>query len=333
MAPRTLVHDRLTTLADPTRGRVLLILEAHELTVGELCSVLQLPQSTVSRHLRLLGDDGWIVSRQDGTSRYYSRNPRLESDADRLWTVVREEMGRSVFAKQDRARLSGIVKQRREKSREFFAAAATRWDTTRNELFGASADLAGLVGLLDDHWTVGDLGCGTGRLSEVLAPNVSRVIGVDGSPEMLAAAGRRLSGQPNVELRQGELEALPIDDASLDAAVLSLVLHYTTEPARVFAEVARTVCPAGRLLVVDMLPHERAEYRQHMGHVWLGFSEEQIRAWLGDAGFERIRFRRLPADAAAKGPLLFAASATKSQGSARVERSNGSGASQSDNDH
>jgi ArsR family transcriptional regulator len=304
---------------------VLLILEAQELTVGELCSVLQLPQSTASRHLRLLGDDKWIVSRQDGTSRYYSRNPRLESDADRLWTVVREEMGRSVFAKQDLARLSGIVNQRREKSREFFAA-ATRWDATRNELFGVSADLVGLVGLLDDRWTVGDLGCGTGRLSEVLAPNVSRVIGVDGSPEMLAAAGRRLSGLPNVELRQGELEALPIDRASLDAAVLSFVLHYTTEPARVFAEVARTMCPAGRLLVVDMLPHERAEYRQQMGHVWLGFSEEQIREWLGDAGFERIRFRCLPADAAAKGPLLFAASAMKSAGRAGVVRSNGSGA-------
>ena len=176
MTQRALVHDRLTTLADPTRGRVLLLLEDRELTVSELCSVLQLPQSTVSRHLRVLGDDGWIVSRQEGTSRYYARRPDLESAADRLWGVVREDLEGSANATDDRARLERVLAQRQSKSREFFAASAARWDSVRGELFGTTSDLVALLGLLDENWVVGDLGCGSGRLSELLSLSVGKVV-------------------------------------------------------------------------------------------------------------------------------------------------------------
>jgi ArsR family transcriptional regulator len=179
----------------------------------------------------------------------------------------------------------------------------------RSELFGGSADLFALLGLLDDNWALADLGCGTGRLSELLAPNLSRIVGVDASPEMLAAAKERLSAFPNVELRPGELESLPIDDRTVDAAVLALVLHHTAEPSRVLSEARRVLRPSGRVLIVDMLPHDRAEYKQQMGHVWLGFAESQIRAWLADAGFERVRFHELPPDPSARGPTLFSASA------------------------
>jgi len=312
MPVRSLVHDRLNTLADPTRGRVLLMLEGHELTVSELCSILQLPQSTVSRHLRVLGDDEWIVSRHEGTSRYYARNPRLESTAERLWGVVRDDLLQGDAVQHDRARLAGVLAQRQSKSREFFAASAASWDAVRTELFGASADM-GLFGLLDDAWVLGDLGSGTGRLSEQLAPYVAQVIAVDASPEMLAAARQRLASLPNVEVRQGDLEALPIAPESLDAVMLSLVLHYTAEPARVLAEAFRVLRVGGRIVVVDMLPHERVVYRQQMGHVWLGFSEDQMQDWLREAGFERSRFHQLPADPAARGPTLFAASARKSE--------------------
>ncbi len=311
MAQRPVVHDHLSTLAEPTRGRVLLTLESQELTVGELCSVLRLPQSTVSRHLRVLGDEEWIVSRQEGTSRYYALSPGLEAGAKRLWDVVRDDLRNGRAASQDRLRLEGVRARRNAKSRAFFAESASQWDSMRAELFGERTDLTTLLGLLEDRWVVGDLGCGTGRLSEVLAPYVSRVVAVDASPEMLAGTRMRLAAHQNVDVRRGELETLPIDAASLDAAVLSLVLHHVADPVRVLAEVQRVVRPGGRLLIVDMLPHEHEEYRQLMGHVWLGFAESQVEEWLQSTGFRNAIIRRLTADPAAKGPALFAASARR----------------------
>jgi ArsR family transcriptional regulator len=140
---------------------------------------------------------------------------------------------------------------------------------------------------------------------------VRRVVAVDASAEMLAAARRRLAGVETVELRRGDLEQLPVDDDELDVAVLFLVLHYIVEPARALAEAARALRPGGRLLVVDMMPHDREEYRQQMGHVWLGFAEAQLADLLREAGLEAVRYRPLPADAEAKGPVLFAASAIR----------------------
>ena len=128
---------------------------------------------------------------------------------------------------------------------------------------------------------------------------------------MLAAARARLAGLENVEVRSGEIEALPVEDCSLDAAVLFLVLHYLPEPTRALAEVARVLKPGGRLLVVDMTPHEREEYRQRMGHVWLGFSARGLGEWMGEAGLGSFRYTPLSADPEAKGPTLFAATARK----------------------
>jgi ArsR family transcriptional regulator len=273
--------------------------------------VLQLPQSTVSRHLRWLSDEGWVVSRQDGTSRYYAVNPELEPDASRLWRLVGDDLGTSASAEQDRLRMATALEQRRAKSREYFTTAAAHWDSVRAELVGARSDVAALIGLLDDQLTVGDLGCGTGHLTEVLAPHVKRVVAVDASATMLDAARERLRPAANVEFRLGELEALPLDREALDVAVLSLVLHYAPEPMRVLAEGRRVLRPGGRVLIVDMLPHERMEYRQQMGHVWLGFSGEQIRAWLRETGFIAPRIWPLPADPAARGPTLFAATARR----------------------
>ena len=108
-------------------------------------------------------------------------------------------------------------------------------------------------------------------------------------------------------MRRGELEALPIEDGELDAATLLLVLHHLPDPVRALAEAARVLRPGGRLLISDMLPHDREEYRQQMGHVWLGFGEDALRRLLGNAGFEQIRIAPMPADPDAKGPALFVA--------------------------
>jgi ArsR family transcriptional regulator len=312
MSPRRLtIFDRLSALADATRSRLLLVLEQHELTVGELCAIVQLPQSTVSRHLKTLGSDGWVVSRAEGTSRQYRIAQPLDAPARRLWLIVRDQVGATEAAARDAQRLRTVLADRRLKSEEFFSSAAGQWDSLRAELFGRRADVTALLGLLDESWTVGDLGCGTGQMSEALAPFVQRVVAVDGSRAMLAAARKRLGRTPNVELRHGELESLPIDDGALDAAVLFLVLHYVVDPGAVLVEVQRVLAPGGRLLVVDMVPHEREEYRQQMGHLWQGFANEQLGTWLEEAGLGVAHYRQLPVDPQAKGPLLFAATAKK----------------------
>jgi ArsR family transcriptional regulator len=303
--------DHMALLSDATRCRVLLSVHRHELTVSELCAVLQLPQSTVSRQLKILGDGGWVHARPEGTRRLYSAAPEdLDPPAARLWRLAREQFGSIAVARDDARRLEAVVARRRSRSRDFFASAAGGWDRMRDDLFGKRTSLA-LLGLIDEEWVVGDLGCGTGAVSEVLAPLVRRVIGVDGSAPMLDEARRRLEGRANVELRQGELEALPLEDGCLDAATLMLVLHHLPDPAAVLAEVARVLRPGGRLLLVDMLPHDRHEYQQQMGHVWLGFAEDQIARLLKAAGLASLRFRELGPDAEARGPALFAAGARR----------------------
>jgi ArsR family transcriptional regulator len=306
------ILDHLSALADTTRSRLLLLLERHELTVGELCAVLQLPQSTVSRHLKGLADSGWIAARAEGTSHLYAMTrDDLDAPARRLWQLVREQVGSTPAAAEDQRRLQAALSARRTKSQEFFSSSAGQWDRLRDELFGDRFELAALVGLLDATWTIGDLGCGTGAVSAALAPFVAEVVAVDASAAMLQAAKRRLNGFDNVQLRRGELEALPIDDARLDAAVLMLVLHHVAEPEKALAEAARVLEPGGRLLIVDMLPHDRESYRQQMGHVWLGFSEEHMRRLLEGAGLGGVRVIPLPPDPRSKGPGLFVATARR----------------------
>jgi ArsR family transcriptional regulator len=308
------ILDHLASLADTTRSRLLLLLDRHELTVSELCGIMQLPQSTVSRHLKALADSGWVSARADGTSHLYTMTrEELDPAARRLWLLVRDQVGPTPAAVQDQRRLQAALADRRTKSQEFFSSSAGQWDRLRDELYGERFHLGALAALAQGDWVLGDLGCGTGETSATLAPFVRRVIAVDASAAMLQAARKRLQTFDNVELRRGELEGLPIDDAMLDAATMMLVLHYVSEPARALAEVWRVLKPGGRLILVDMLPHDRDSYRQQMGHVWLGFGEDQISGLIEEAGFGKTRIVPLAPDARAKGPGLFVATGEKSK--------------------
>lgn len=302
---------RLQALADNTRNRLLLVLERQELTVSEICDVLQLPQSTASRHLKILADDGWVVSRADGASRFYRMPADLEPAARKLWQVVREQMNGGSTTVRDSERLRGVLAERRARSEQFFASSAGQWDRLRSELFGSRTELLPLLGLLDASWTVGDLGCGTGQLTQALAPFVARVIAVDGSAAMLRTARARLGDVPNVDIRRGDLEALPIEDAALDLGCMVLVFPYLAEPLRAIAEAARALRPGGRLLTTDLMPHDRAEYRQTLGHQWLGVGEDRLAAWMAEAGLTLRRYRPVPLDSGAKGPMLFTAVGVK----------------------
>ncbi|HJQ11700.1 MAG TPA: metalloregulator ArsR/SmtB family transcription factor [Gemmatimonadaceae bacterium] len=301
---------QMNALADSTRSRLLLALERNELTVNELTSILQLPQSTVSRHLKLLSAEGWVEVRAEATSRYYRIATSLDASTRRMWQIVRDEVARSNAAEQDARRMQAVLAERSTRSQQFFSSSAGQWDKMRQELFGRRVDVA-LLGLLDDSWTVADLGCGTGAVAQSVAPFVERVIAIDESAAMLNAARKRLHGITNVDIRNGRLESLPVGDGEVDVVLLFLVLHYVADPQRVIDEAVRVLKPRGRLLVLDMMPHDRQDLRQTMGHVWQGFDRGVVGAWMDSAGLGDFRYHALPADPDAKGPLLFTASARR----------------------
>lgn len=320
MATSNLLIERLSALGDQIRLRTLRLLEREELSVGELARVLQLPQSTVSRHLKVLAElpggrnagGGWLVRRAEGTATMYRLVlDDLDADSRKLWLAVREQMGDGPDVAEDQRRLAGVLADRRTDTQSFFGRVAGEWDSVRTELFGGFFTFHGLLSLLPPHWTVADLGCGTGNASELLAPVVQRVIAVDQNQPMLEAAQKRLSGLKNVEFVHGDLERLPLADASVDAAVCLLVLHHLGEPALAVGEMARILKPGGAALIVDMVPHSRDSFRHSMGHRWQGFDVPSMIRMAGEAGLCDPRLLVLPSQSEARGPGLFSLTAFK----------------------
>lgn len=302
----------MQSLSDPTRLRLLRLLEQQELGVLELCEVLQLPQSTVSRHLKTLGDTGWVVSRRENTTNLYRMLlDELDPPKRDLWLLARRQTEAWATAQQDELRLRRLLAARRE-GREFFAGISADWDEIRREQYGVSFDLAAAFALLAADCVVADLGCGTGRTLRELSPHVKGVIGVDASPPMLKAARKRTRDLKNVELRHGELTALPVETGACDAALCILALSYVEEPAAVVREMARILKPAGRAVIIDLLAHDRDDFRRRMGQRHAGFAAAHIERLMKEAALRDVRVNPLPPEPDAKGPALFAAAATKS---------------------
>ena len=302
----------MESLADETRLRLLRVLERQELGVVELCDVLQLPQSTVSRHLKMLSDQGWVRSQRKATNNLYRLTlDELDPPQRRLWLIAREQTEQWATAEQDRLRLTRLLQSKRQDSRAFFAGAAGQWDKLREELYGRRFGQAAMLSLLPDDAIIADLGCGTGQFAETVAPYVGRVIGVDNSQPMLKAARRRLESIDNVDLRSGDLEALPIDSGSCDAVIMQLVLTYLREPSTAIAEAARVLKPSGRLIIVDLLQHDRDDFRREMNQYCMGFAADKLNEMLERAGLRTARMLPLPPEPEAKGPALLLATATK----------------------
>lgn len=288
-------------LAEPTRLRILRVLDGRELSVLDLCEVLALPQSTVSRHLKVLADAGWLASRRAGTQSLYGFAEQLPARARRLWELAREEAATWPTTRADAERLRAVKARRAQR---FFAGAAGAWEKLRAEVYGPRVNVEALLALLPPQWTVADLGCGTGALAAELASQVERVVAVDQSAAMLATARKVLADRPNVELHEAPLEALPIAAESCDAAVASLVLAYLDHPAPVLAEAFRILRPGGRLVVVEAARHDDLDLKRTLGQAQAGFEPEALEALATRAGFGGVSTRALPPEPGARGPGL-----------------------------
>lgn len=298
--------SQLATLSDLARVRILRLLEREELSVGELARAMQLPQSTVSRHLKKLLGGHWISKRSEGTASLYRFSPADPGEAQSdLWALTTKQLGSSVSFDEDEARLNEVLAERKTDSKAFFGRHAGEWDQLRSDLFGEQFTSEALLSLIPHDIVIADLGCGTGNVSEAIAPQVRKVIAVDREQAMIDAAKKRLSGLQNVEFRLGELTAIPIEDSSVNVAIIFLVLHHLPDPALAIRESHRILAPGGMLMIVDMIAHERDSYRHTMGHLHLGFAEKDLKQWSKAAGFKSVRFRRLRPNTASKGPGLF----------------------------
>jgi ubiquinone/menaquinone biosynthesis C-methylase UbiE/DNA-binding transcriptional ArsR family regulator len=301
-----------TAIADPLRLRALRLLEMRELTVGELAKVLQSPQSTISRHLKVLSEAGWLIRRCEGAATFHRMMfDCLPAYAQGVWAACRDQCVDSQQAAEDSRRLDAVLAERRLDSRSYFGRVAGEWDDVRAELFGRGFTPIAMLSLLDPSWTIADLGCGTGNAAEHLAPFVAKVVAVDQSEPMLDAASRRLDRFDNIEFRTGDLESLPLDNNTVDVTVTLLVLHHSEDPSAPICEMFRVLKPGGSALIVDMYSHDHTEYRTTMGHKQLGFSAPQMTQCFTAAGFGQPRVIPLPSHPDAKGPGLFIATGRK----------------------
>jgi ubiquinone/menaquinone biosynthesis C-methylase UbiE len=281
------------SLGDPTRLRILALLRAMELSVGELAQVLGQSQPRVSRHVRILIEAGLAERRKEGSWVFLSladpgRVEPLFAALER-WA---ELDGEDPWAAADAARLAAVRADRAAAAERYFAAHAAEWDEIRS-LHIAECEVEAAVeralGAKEGGRPVGrlvDIGTGTGRMLELFGASAERALGVDRSPEMLRLARFKLAeaGLAAAELRQGDMYALPLAAGSADTVILHQVLHYAQQPAAAVAEAARLLAPGGRLLIVDFAPHEREELRVRDAHLRLGFADEAMLKYLDVAG-------------------------------------------------
>ena len=282
---------RLKALAEPSRLRILGFLEAEELAVGELTALLGMAQSRVSAHLGVLRETGFVRDRRQGTSVFYAL---AEGPAVDTWKTLIQTDPALALSPGDRRRLGRTLRQRRERSREFFDRAAASWDAGRSETLGREAGGLALAGLLPRELTVLDLGTGTGGLLPLLGRHLDHVVAVDLSRGMLNRAGQRVrqSRLGSVHLVRADVESLPVPDASVDGVVANMILHHLTDPALLFHEIARVLRPGGRGVVVDFEAHDAAWLLEEEGHRWPGFEPELLQDFCSRAGLTEPRFER-----------------------------------------
>ena len=299
-------------MADQTRLRILQVLTTAELGVCELAEVLGVRQPTVSRHLKTLRQAGLLEARHAGTTAMYypvrSQNGESEALNDQLieWIKAQE------MPDQLKRRLGEVLANRRTESDRFFAGMSHRWDQLRTDCFGPAFHLEALTALLPKHWTVADVGTGTGYFLPSLCKTFKRVIAIDPVQEMLKTAESRLAAGEldNVEFRSGSANKLPLETDELDLCISSLVLHHEPTPSEAMEEFHRVLKPGGIVLIIEQKTHQLADFHEQMQDRWWGFEPEELAGQLKQAGFGETEIRELDtarptSSAAPEPPELF----------------------------
>ncbi len=299
------IEPTLRALADPTRLRIMRLLAAMELAVGELALVLGQSQPRVSRHIKILCDAGLAERRKEGAWVFLrsaigeDRAPPLGAAAARLLAMAEQDDAQfAARCAEDRRHLAAIRAARETSAQAYFARHAAEWDELRGLHSPDGPVEAALLGALgqDSLGALLDIGTGTGRIAELLGNRASHVTGFDKSPEMLRLARTRLQDLPadRLDLVQGDFTALPFADAAFDTVIFHQVLHYAQEPEPALAEAARVCRAGGTIAIVDFAAHDREELRTQHAHARLGFSDEQMLGLLAEVGFQAASPLALP---------------------------------------
>ena len=270
-------------LADPTRLRIIALLQTMELAIGELAIVLEQSQPRVSRHVRILAEAGLIERHREGSWVFLhsSTDPTIKAMIEQfshLSLSPREDLSITYDAR----RLAAVRAERAAAAQRYFAEHAAEWDAIRSRHIAETQVEDAIIRMMSNH-SIGhllDIGTGTGRMAEILAASAQRVTALDRSPEMLRIARARLAN-PSVrtDLVQGDFMALPLATASIDTVIMHQVLHFAHEPDRATAEAARVLRDGGLLLIADFADHNQEDLRKLAAHIRLGFSDAQIRGW------------------------------------------------------
>lgn len=279
----------LRALSDPTRLRIVALLERSELSVNELQEITRMGQSRISTHLGLLQESGLLESRREGKRTFY----RIVGHADPTTAEFIQLAGRGARELpehlSDQGNLKRILLRRNQQAQIYFNQVAGRFDRSYGP--GRSWQAFGQLLLrLLPPLVIADLGAGEGLLSELLARRAKKVIAVDNSEKMVAfgAAKARKNKIKNLEFRLGELEKPPIEPESVDLALLSQALHHAAEPREGIASAYKILRPQGQLLILDLLQHNFEQARELYGDRWLGFTESDLQNWLESAGFKKV---------------------------------------------
>jgi len=279
----------LRALSDPTRLRIVALLEKDELSVNELQEVTRMGQSRISTHLGLLQESGLVESRREGKRTFYRLNGQQGGAVGEFIELAIRGAAELPEHEDDEVNLKRILNRRREQEQVYFNQVAGRFDRVYGP--GRSWQAFGhLLLRVLPPLVVADLGSGEGLLSELLARRCKRVIAVDNSEKITAfgAAKAKKNNLKNLEFRLGDLQNPPIDAESVDLAILSQALHHAEDPGKTIAAAARILKAGGQILVLDLARHNFKRARELYGDRWLGFTESELQRWLEEAGFKKI---------------------------------------------
>jgi len=279
----------LRALSDPTRLRIISLLEKDELSVNELQEITRMGQSRISTHLGLLQDAELVQSRREGKRTFYRLHPESNHGAAEIIDLAIRGAKELSDHEGEQINLKRILNRRREQAEVYFNQIAGRFDRAYGP--GRSWQAFGhLLLRILPPLVVADLGAGEGLLSELLARRCKKVIAVDNSEKIVefGAAKAKKNNLKNLEFRQGDLQNPPIDPNSVDLVILSQALHHAEEPAKAVAAAHKLLKPHGQILILDLAKHTFEKSRELYGDRWLGFPESDLHRWLEDAGFKKI---------------------------------------------